>query len=122
MTALRRAGLSQAKADGLMGLSNAMLAGQVDLTPTGDLEALRERLLAIRGIGPWTISYAMLRGFAWLDGSLHGDVAVRKNLQRLLRREDKLTANETEAWLAPFSPWRALVAAHLWAMKAADGY
>ena len=29
--------------------------------------------------------------------------------------------NDGLGWLADFSPWRALVAAHLWAMQAAEG-
>ena len=36
----------------------------------------------LKGIGPWTVDYALLRGFARLDGSLHGDAAVRRQLQR----------------------------------------
>ena len=86
-----------------------------------DAEEVRGTLSAIRGIGPWTISYALLRGFGHLDGSLHGDVAVRRNLARLLEK-DAVTEKETAAWLAPFSPWRALVAAHLWGMQSRDGY
>ncbi|MFT6552722.1 MAG: DNA-3-methyladenine glycosylase II [Zhongshania marina] len=78
--------------------------------------------MAIRGIGPWTVNYVLLRGFGYLDGSLHGDVAVRRNLQLLLGREVKITAEETQVWLAQFSPWRALVAAHLWAMQSDDGF
>ncbi|MNG37440.1 hypothetical protein D3C84_1247910 [compost metagenome] len=66
------------------------------------------------------MDYALLRGFARLDGSLHGDVAVRRQLQRLLGAAEKLEQGFVRDWLAPFSPWRALVAAHLWAMPAAD--
>jgi pilus assembly protein CpaD len=40
------------------------------------------------------------RGFAWLDGSLHGDVAVRRGLQTLLNDADKPGERQTEAWLA----------------------
>ena len=64
----------------------------------------------------------LFSGFGFLDGSLHGDVAVRRNLQALLGREEKIDENETKRWLAQFSPWRALVAAHLWAMNKTDGY
>lgn len=81
---------------------------------------IRETLLRLRGIGPWTVDYALLRGFGWLDGSLHGDAAVRRKLQRLLGSAEKVTEDYARRWLAEFSPWRALVAAHLWAMAAAD--
>ncbi len=123
--ALRAAGLSRAKAATLKALAERLAEGPplpeawADEPPA---EEIRARLSGIRGIGPWTVGYALLRGFGWLDGSLHGDVAVRRNLQLLLKREDKLTEAETEAWLAPFSPWRALVAAHLWALRRDEGY
>lgn len=78
-------------------------------------------LLAIKGIGPWTVHYALLRGFGWLDGSLHGDVAVRNALAKLLDLPS-VSQSEAEQWLASFKPWRALVAAHLWASLSAKAY
>lgn len=122
---LRAAGLSRAKAATLTALAERLGSGP-PLPETWEddppVEDIRARLSGIRGIGPWTIGYALLRGFGWLDGSLHGDVAVRRSLQALLRREEKVSEAETLAWLAPFSPWRALVAAHLWAMGRDEGY
>lgn len=122
---LRQAGLSRGKAQTLLALSQCVIDGQLPLDDwlgAPPVDDIRAQLLQVRGIGPWTVSYGLLRGYGWLDGSLHGDVAVRRNLQRLLGRDDKPDAAETERWLAGFSPWRALVAAHLWAMQAADGY
>ena len=81
-----------------------------------------DALIQIRGLGPWTVNYTLLRGFGWLDGSLHGDVAVRRNLQRLLNTHEKPDEKTTQSWLASFSPWRALVAAHLWAMQKPEGF
>ena len=122
---LRRLGFSKTKASTLIELSERVETGQLPLhdwieAPPED--EIRDRLLAIRGIGPWTVSYALLRGFGCLDGSLHGDVAVRRNLQVLLNRKDKIGEAEAQTWLAAFSPWRALVAAHLWAMQRKEGY
>lgn len=120
---LRAAGFSQAKTQALLLLSRQIVAGNLPLDQwlaDEPAEAIAERLLALHGIGPWTVDYALLRGFARLDGSLHGDVAVRRQLQRLLGSAEKLSPSFTRDWLAPFSPWRALVAAHLWAMPAAD--
>lgn len=124
-TGLRALGFSQGKARTLLALSAAVLSGEApldDWAMTPDGETIRAALVGIRGIGPWTASYALLRGYGFLDGSLHGDVAVRRNLQILLGRETKLGEAEAEAWLAQFTPWRALVAAHLWAMQTDDGY
>lgn len=116
---LRQAGLSQSKARTLQLLSREVVADRLPLSAwrvTLPIEAIREQLLNLPGIGPWTVSYALLRGFGWLDGSLHGDVAVRRQLQRLLGTTEKPDADFTRAWLAEFSPWRALVAAHLWSL------
>lgn len=132
---LRTAGFTASKARTLLTISEAVQGGALQLgeglddgqdrgprDAPGDIAA---QLLAIKGIGPWTVSYALMRGFGWLDGSLHGDVAVRRALGTLLaRRADSanqpspnltVTPQAAEAWLAPLSPWRALAAAHLWA-------
>jgi DNA-3-methyladenine glycosylase II len=116
--ALHAAGFSRSKSQTLLALARLVADGLLPLDTWRDgtpVDEIRARLLAVRGIGPWTINYTLLRGFAHLDGSLHGDAAVRRKLQPLLGRTERLTAEETETWLANFSPWRALVAAHLWA-------
>jgi DNA-3-methyladenine glycosylase II len=118
---LRRAGFSGSKAHTLLALSGAVVDGELPLDEWAaqpPVDEIRRRLLGLRGIGPWTADYALLRGFGWVDGSLHGDAAVRRKLRLLLGATDKLDETFTQQWLAPFSPWRALVAAHLWAMPA----
>lgn len=117
---LRTAGLSAAKARTLLSVSQAIAQG--DLILDNDVskvpvESIRSQLLAIRGIGPWTADYTLLRGYGWLDGSLHGDAAVRRALRLLLNRDDPVTQDDARDWLATFSPWRALAAAHLWASQ-----
>lgn len=117
--ALGQAGFSRAKSQTLLRLAREVAEGRLPLDQwqvDEPAEAISERLLALKGIGPWTVNYALLRGFARLDGSLHGDAAVRRQLQRLLGGEEKLTQPFVRDWLQPFAPWRALVAAHLWAM------
>lgn len=115
---LRGSGLSMTKARCLLAIVDGVLDGLLPLDDWLDqspIEDIRERLLAIKGIGPWTVNYALLRGFGWLDGSLHGDIVVRRSLQTLLGQPEKLSEEAARRWLSEFSPWRALVAAHLWA-------
>lgn len=117
---LRQLGFSHTKAKTIIALSDYLKNRNNPLNniciDNNEAENLSAELLAIPGIGPWTINYALLRGFGWLDGSLHGDVAVRRSLQKLLGTSEKISEKEAQVWLAEFSPWRALVAAHLWAM------
>jgi DNA-3-methyladenine glycosylase II len=75
------------------------------------------QLLAIKGIGSWTVNYALMRGLGYADCSLHGDVAVRSAIQALLKSEEKISQSAAEQWLAQYTPWRSLVAAHLWASR-----
>ena len=85
------------------------------------VDAVAQRLQAIKGIGPWTVNYCLLRGYGWPDGSLHGDVAVRRAIG-LLMGVDKPDARFASDWLEQFKPWRALVAAHLWASLSDSAY
>lgn len=122
---LRQSGFSLGKIIALRGLCDAIQAGKLDLESTvtpDNVNDVTAQLLAIKGIGPWTVSYGLLRGFNYLDGSLHGDVAVRRNLQTLLTQDTQPSAKETQEWLTQFTPWRALVAAHLWRSQSAAGY
>ncbi|MBK7814026.1 MAG: DNA-3-methyladenine glycosylase 2 [Rhodocyclaceae bacterium] len=121
---LRLAGYSGAKAATLLAVARQVMDRSLPLDDwLAGLPAdqARERLLAVRGIGPWTVDYTLLRGFGWLDGSLHGDVAVRRGLQGLLDMPGKVGEAQARAWLSAFSPWRALVAAHLWAARSSAG-
>ncbi|CAH9018582.1 DNA-3-methyladenine glycosylase family protein [Candidatus Nitrosacidococcus sp. I8] len=115
---LRSIGYAKTKAKTLLNLSQGVMENTLPLdnwlAQQTSVEEISQKLIEVPGIGPWTISYGLLRGYSWLDGSLHGDAGMRRGLQKLLGLESKITAEEAEKWLAPFSPWRALVAAHLW--------
>lgn len=126
---IRQAGYSLTKTNTLLTLSQQIVDGTLPLdewatTPatTRIMDDIRAKLLATKGIGPWTVSYALLRGYGWLDGSLHGDVAVRRGLQTLLQTEEKINEAQARDWLEPFTPWRALIAAHLWALQSTTAY
>ena len=124
---LLRAGFSNAKADTLLAVSERIDSGDIPLDlwwnqlhagEKSDTE-IGEELCALRGIGPWTVNYTLTRGFDWLDGSLHGDVGMRRGLEKLLGIREKITDSFAESWLRQFVPWRGLVTAHLWAYRSA---
>lgn len=106
---------SRSKAETLLRLAQLVESGQLSLARTDDIDAASAALLAVKGIGPWTVNYALLRGYGYPDCSLHGDVAIRAALQRLLGEETKPDMARTEALLAEYKPHRTMAAAHLWA-------
>jgi len=128
---LRLLGFSQSKARTVLELGKIINSGELPLDNWLQdywqgkplvARAIYDALIKTKGIGPWTVNYTLLRGFGFLDGSLHGDIAVRRNLQLLLNTAEKPDEKTTELWLDAFSPWRALVAAHLWAMQKTEGF
>lgn len=108
---------SRAKAETLLRLSHLVANGELDLdvSPSNSIERISAALLAVKGIGPWTVNYGLLRGYGYADCSLHGDVAIRAALQALLGEEAKPDMPRTEKILAQYSPHRTMAAAHLWA-------
>ncbi len=113
---LTELGFSRSKAQTLTTVSRAVAEGELNFTEDRH-EDLERKLLSIPGIGPWTVNYTLMRGLGLLDGSLHGDAGVRRGIQQLLGMDQAVDLNFAETWLQPFSPWRALAAAHLWAWQ-----
>jgi len=106
---------SRAKAETLLRLARLVADGDLSLAGDADLDATAARLLAVKGIGPWTVNYALLRGYGYPDCSLQGDVAVRSAIARLLGSATRPNLAEAEAFLAAYRPQRTMAAAYLWA-------
>jgi DNA-3-methyladenine glycosylase II len=108
---------SRAKAETVLRLAHLVNEGELslELPASGDVSAISQALLAVKGIGPWTVNYALLRGYGYADCSLHGDVAIRAALQKLLGEVTKPDMARTEQWLRQYAPHRTMAAAHLWA-------
>ncbi len=109
---------SRAKAETLLRLARMVDDGELALTQDDDPACAAPLLLAIKGIGPWTVNYTLLRGYGYADCSLEGDVAIRSALGKLLGEAAKPDQARTQAWLARYRPHRTMAAAYLWASLA----
>jgi AraC family transcriptional regulator of adaptative response / DNA-3-methyladenine glycosylase II len=107
-------GLTRARAETLRAAARACADGALDLAPGADPERVREALLALPGIGPWTADYVLMRAVAWPDAFPHGDLGLRKALRIDDARE---VLARSEAW----RPWRSYAALHLWSSLAKEG-
>ena len=72
-----------------------------------ELPEFRTELLALPGIGPWTVDYLSVRALGDRDAYPSGDLVLRRAL-------GVATAREAEARAESWSPWRAYAAMHLW--------
>ncbi len=108
---------SKAKAETLLRLANLIATGEldIDVSLSNSIEAIGEAFLNVKGIGLWTVNYALLRGYAHADCSLHGDVAVRTAIQNLTGGDTRPDPAAAQAFLKSYSPHRTMAAAHLWA-------
>jgi DNA-3-methyladenine glycosylase II len=119
---LRQHRFSQAKAEALLRMARLVTAGELPLEQwrqrtlqPADVQEMTDALLAVKGIGPWTVNYTLLRGYGWADCLMHGDVAIQRALQQQLDLPARPTAKEAEQLLQRYAPYRSLASAHLWA-------
>ena len=94
----------------LRGLCAALADGSVDLRPGVDREQAAASLLALPGIGPWTVSYVRMRALGDPDAYLPTDVGVRHGLRAIGAAADAVPPDGA-AW----RPWRSYAVHHLWA-------
>jgi AraC family transcriptional regulator of adaptative response / DNA-3-methyladenine glycosylase II len=92
-----------ARARSLVALAAALDDG-LELHPGADRDEVSARLLALPGIGPWTVGYIRMRALHDPDADLSTDLVVRQALAAHGSGDDP-------AW----RPWRSYAAHHLWA-------
>ncbi|WP_273036505.1 DNA-3-methyladenine glycosylase family protein [Massilia timonae] len=109
---------SGAKAETVLRVARMAADGNLALDRSRGAAQVSEELLAIKGIGPWTVNYVLLRGYGYTDCSLEGDVAVRTALHKLTGSAQRPTQAEAQRLLARYSPHRTMAAAYLWASLA----
>ena len=116
---LHRLGWSKRKTEYLLDVGRAVVSGE--LTPGSWIEqsatAVERRLLAVRGLGPWSVNYLMMRALGLADCVPVGDAALARNLVRFFDLDARPDARATRRLMAPFAPHRSLATFHLWALK-----
>ncbi|MFO1051539.1 MAG: Ada metal-binding domain-containing protein [Planctomycetota bacterium] len=114
--ALRDRRFSRQKAECLIAVARAIEDGTLDLDALerGSARTARRRLCEIRGLGPWSAEYVLMRGFGHADCAPAGDVALAVALQAACGTEQRPTSAEVAAALAPLSPFRSQACFQLW--------
>lgn len=113
---LLRLQFSRQKAGYVIDTSRLVADGRLDPEALRSMSATRaERtLLGIRGLGPWSVNYLMMRSLGFSDCLPLGDTGVTSGLQSLFKLEERPDADTTRRLMAAFSPFRSLATAHLW--------
>ncbi|MDE3196166.1 MAG: DNA-3-methyladenine glycosylase 2 family protein [Acidobacteriota bacterium] len=108
-------GFSRSKAEYLLAAAQAVCGGALPLDSLRLLSARRagRMMSAIRGIGPWTVQYTLLRGLGFADCLPSGDAGLAQGIDRI--RGERPAEPEIRELMARYSPWRSLATYHVWA-------
>jgi len=93
-----------------------------------DLEGLRNKpdeeviriLTGIRGVGPWTAQWLLIRGLSRPDGFPDGDLALRRTMGIVFKDGSPFNPQDAREYSRRWSPYRSYVTAYLFAAARSD--
>ena len=114
--ALRAQQFSRQKTAYLMHLARAFLEddlGSLSLAKHG-MAAIEAKLRRIKGLGPWSVAYGLMRGLGEPDALPVGDAGLKKALQIQFQLDKSPSPSEQTALMTAFVPYRSLATFYLW--------
>ena len=116
LSTLRKAGLSQMKAEYVKGLATAIEEGQLDLKGLAKLpgEVAAEKLTALRGIGEWTADNYRLFVLLDMDAWPYNDLAMQEGMKILKSLKTRPDGKTMSKMGKPWQPYRGAGALMLW--------
>ncbi|TFH22129.1 MAG: DNA-3-methyladenine glycosylase 2 family protein [Myxococcales bacterium] len=108
-------GMPGARIRTVRSLAEAVASGDLVFGHHADLDDVVTRLIALRGIGPWTAHYIAMRALGEPDAFPTGDVGV---MRALGTEGERVSAPEADARSQSWRPWRAYAVMYLWTKDA----
>ena len=110
------AGLSRAKVSFLRDLAEHVEDGELELDQLAELpdEEVIEQLVAIKGLGPWTVHMFLIFHLGRPDVLPVGDLGIRRAAQVLFGLDEPPPPAELERIAEPWRPYRSLASLYLW--------
>jgi AraC family transcriptional regulator, regulatory protein of adaptative response / DNA-3-methyladenine glycosylase II len=108
---LESLGLTKARAAAVRELARKLSAGDLVLDVGADRSEAEEQLLAIPGVGPWTVAHVALRSLGDPDAFPPGDLGLQLAATRLGLADHAVALTQrAKRW----RPWRGYAAHYLW--------
>ena len=119
---LRSIKIGVQKARYITDIAAAVVSGELDLEGLRKMpdEEVVRILTGIRGVGPWTAQWLLIRGLGRPDGFPDGDLALRRTLGLVLNADSPLSPQETREYSRRWSPYRSYATAYLFAAARSD--
>ena len=105
--ALGPLGVIKTRAHAIYDIARMFVSGELDFSSGARADEIIERLLSIKGIGPWTAGYIAMRGLSNPDVFLETDAGIAHALP-------DLSPKERVALVEPCRPWRSYATIALW--------
>jgi len=130
ITTLRTAGLSQRKAEYILGLAEKFASGELSarmLIEASDEEVL-EKLIAVRGLGRWSVEMFACFSLKRTDIFSTGDLGVQRGMAAYMGKDVAKLKNKGGKWKymseedmlnisAKFVPYRSLFMWYMWRIE-----
>lgn len=112
----RSVGLSKQKASYVIDLAQKFLDGLVDPKHFNEMtdEAIREHLVAVKGIGRWTADMFLMFTLHRSDVLPTGDLGIQKAIQKIYKLKKLPTHEQMEKLTEPWRPYRTVACRYLW--------
>jgi DNA-3-methyladenine glycosylase II len=130
---LRTAGLSQRKAEYVQGLAEKFASGELSarLLHDASYEEVLQKLIAVRGLGLWSVEMFACFGLKRTDVFSLGDLGVQRGMAAFVGRDvNKLRSKggkwkymsekEMQEMAEPFKPYRSLFMWYMWRVEETD--
>ncbi len=99
---LKDVGITKVREQAIQELSRRVASKEIQLTRFVDIEKTKAQLLAIRGIGPWTVELIAMRCLGDTNAFPASDLIIKRALN--FHQQEK----------GDWSPWNAYIALALW--------
>ncbi|KAI1763979.1 DNA glycosylase [Hypoxylon sp. FL1150] len=130
---LRTAGLSQRKAEYVQGLAEKFKSGELSTQLLADApyDVVLEKLIAVRGLGQWSVEMFACFGLKRMDVFSLGDLGVQRGMAAFVGRDVAKLKNKGGKWKymseaemkeisEKFAPYRSVFMWYMWRVEETD--
>lgn len=130
---LRTAGLSQRKAEYIKGLAEKFASGDLSAQMLRDAtdDEVMEKLIAVRGLGKWSVEMFACFGLKRMDVFSLGDLGVQRGMAAFVGRDVTKLKSKGGKWKYmseqdmielsnKFAPYRSLFMWYMWRVEETD--
>ena len=112
---LRQLGLSRNKASYIIDISKKIASDGFDLESLKyvSTDEVREVMLSLRGVGPWTANYVLIRGLGRTNMVPYDDLGLRDSVGYYYRDGERVSSDEAEEIFSRFGDYKGIACFYL---------